>query len=131
MWVGQTGQLLCTQGEKTSIYKLPERSAFPKTDLKFDLEGNLYISTRKQVYRLPSAQLESPQKARFELIYRFHEVGVFGSTNMLVDRSGLLWIGTNGHGLKKYNPGNPRFHLFLSGKSPRRILPDPQGRVWA
>ncbi|MBC7776317.1 MAG: hypothetical protein H7246_12855, partial [Phycisphaerae bacterium] len=39
-------------------------------------------------------------------------------------------IGTNGYGLRKYNPGNPQLHHYLAGKSPRRMLSDAQGRVW-
>lgn len=130
MWIGQAGQLLRAKGKELQVYKLPERSLFPHTELAFDAAGNLFVSTRKQVYRVRGAQLTHPGMPEFELFYRFPDAGIMGSTKMLIDRGGLLWIGTNGYGLLKHNPGNPQFHHLLKGKSPRRIVTDSFGRVW-
>ncbi|MBC7777757.1 MAG: hypothetical protein H7246_20150, partial [Phycisphaerae bacterium] len=130
MWVGQPGQLLRFRDDKVDIFPLPEGSVFPYTDLAFDASGNLFVSTRKQIFRLAAAPSATPDKASFELFYRFPADGIIGSTKLLMDRGGLLWIGTNGYGLRKYNPGNPQLHHYLAGKSPRRMLSDAQGRVW-
>ncbi len=130
IWVGQPQQLRCIRDGKMTVFPLPERSVFPYTDLAFDASGNLFVSTRKQIFRLPAANAAIPGKTPFELFYRFPEDGIIGSTKLMLDRGGLLWIGTNGYGLRKYNPGNPSFHHYLPGKSPRRIFSDAQGRVW-
>ncbi|MFN0035953.1 MAG: two-component regulator propeller domain-containing protein [Saprospiraceae bacterium] len=131
MWVGQPGQLLRVRGSsEITVFRLPETSMFPHTDLAFDAAGNMFVSTRKQIFRLPAAQLASPELARFDLFYRFPHEGIIGSTQLAMDRGGLLWVGTNGYGLLKYNPGNRHFHHYLHGKSPRRIFTDNQQRVW-
>ncbi len=130
IWVGQTGQLLRIKGQALETFLLPETSVFPYTDLAFDASGNAYISTRKQIFKLINALQTQPGNAHFDLFYRFPENGLIGSTRLLIDRGGLLWIGTNGYGLRKYNPGNPGFHHYLAGTSPRRIVSDAQGRLW-
>jgi len=130
IWVGQPARLLRFHDEKMDVFPLPERSVFPYTDLAFDASGDLFVSTRKQIFKLPAAQAATAANASLELFYRFPDDGIIGSTKLLMDRGGLLWIGTNGYGLRKYNPGNPRFYQYFEGKSPRRILSDAQGRVW-
>jgi len=130
MWVGQPGQLLRIRGTSVEVFHLPELSVFPLTDIAFDLAGNVFVSTRKQIFKLSAAHAVAPEAARFELFYRFPAEGIIGSTRLLMDRGGLLWIGTNGYGLRKFNPGNHRFHHYLAGKSPRRIVTDTQRRVW-
>ena len=42
---------------------------------------------------------------------------------VMVDRSGLLWSGTSGLGLNKYNPATGRFNHFFPHFSVRNILP--------
>jgi len=130
MWVGLPGQVLRVRDTQVETFKLPETSKFPLTSIAFDPGGDMFVGTRKQIFKLPAAMAASPLTARFELFYRFPETGIMGSTKLLMDRGGLLWIGTNGYGIRKYNPGNRRFQHYLAGKSPRRIVSDAQGRVW-
>jgi signal transduction histidine kinase/CheY-like chemotaxis protein/AraC-like DNA-binding protein/ligand-binding sensor domain-containing protein len=46
-----------------------------------------------------------------------------GAMRMLQDRTGLLWVGTNGHGLRKYTFESEKFNHKAKGMSIRRILP--------
>ncbi len=130
MWVGQPGQLLRIRGEAVEVFPFPERSVFPHTDMAFNAAGDMFVGTRKQIFKLAATQSASPTDAKFQLFYRFSEAGIMGSTRLLMDHSGLLWIGTNGYGLRKYNPGNPHFRHYLPEKSPRRLFADAQGRLW-
>ncbi|MBL7807677.1 MAG: hypothetical protein JNN28_07685, partial [Saprospiraceae bacterium] len=130
LWIGQSGQLLRIKDGQTTPFKLPEKSPYPYTNLVFDAQGHLFISTRKQIYKLENPSSVSPKEAVFQLIHRFPETGVIGSTRMCMDRGGILWIGTNGYGAYKYNPGNRHFYHYLAGKSPRRVVSDAKGRIW-
>ncbi|HLP96645.1 MAG TPA: two-component regulator propeller domain-containing protein [Saprospiraceae bacterium] len=130
LWIGQAGQLMRMKDGQTTHFKLPEKSPYPYTNLVFDAQGHLYISTRKQIYKFENPSSVSSGQAVFQLLHRFPETGVIGSTRMCMDRSGILWIGTNGYGVYKYNPGNRHFYHYLAGKSPRRIVADARGRIW-
>lgn len=131
IWVGQPGRLLRIRpGRTVEALRLPETSVFPHTEITFDVMGNACVSTRKQVYMLPNAAKCPASTPPFQLMHRFPEKGIIGSTKILFDRSGLLWIGTNGYGLLKHNPGNPQFLHFWEGKSTRGIVEDGQERIW-
>ncbi len=45
----------------------------------------------------------------------------------LIDRSGMLWAGTKGYGLRKYNIGQTRFRKQLPGFSVRYVVPSTDG----
>ena len=45
----------------------------------------------------------------------------------LIDRSGLLWAGTKGYGLRKYNIASSRFRPQAPGYSVRYIVPSANG----
>ncbi|MDX1913615.1 MAG: two-component regulator propeller domain-containing protein [Saprospiraceae bacterium] len=130
IWVGLPGYLFRIRDQIVEKLDLPEKSAFPLTDLAFDAMGNAYIGTRKQVYFLPNASFAPAARPAFQLLHRFPENGIIGSTKILFDRGGLLWVGTNGYGLLKHNPGNPQFLHYWEGKSTRGIIEDKQGRIW-
>ncbi len=130
VWIAHPDQLLHIRDGGTDAFPFPERSVFPQTDLAFDAAGKLYISTRKQIFTLSPAAMQTPAQARFESFYRFPPDGIIGTTKLLIDRGGLLWIGTNGYGLRKYNPGDRHFQHFAPSFSLRRIATDAQGRTW-
>ena len=130
MWIGQAGYLLRYRKGQLDKFLLPETSSFPMTNMEFDASGKLFISTRKQIYILSNPQAEDSNLAQFQLFYRFPEDNAIGSTVVCRDLTGLMWIGTNGYGVYKYNPGNHQFQHHIPGKSPRKILEDRRGQVW-
>ncbi|MBL7828094.1 MAG: hypothetical protein JNJ57_15800 [Saprospiraceae bacterium] len=131
IWVCLPGRLMRYKGDLVSIYQLPMSSIFPRTDCVFDPHGNLFVSTRKQIFKLPANCVDRADHPGFELFYEFPSIGIAGSTKMMFDQGGLLWIGTNGYGALKHNPGNPFFKHYAKGRSPRRIFTDNQNHVWA
>ncbi|HEY3386733.1 MAG TPA: two-component regulator propeller domain-containing protein, partial [Saprospiraceae bacterium] len=44
-------------------------------------------------------------------------------TRMYKDRSGIIWLGTNGYGIRKYNSGSEIFKNYATGFSVRKIVP--------
>ncbi|HRI23432.1 MAG TPA: ATP-binding protein [Ferruginibacter sp.] len=52
-------------------------------------------------------------------------------TKIYKDRSGLVWLGTNGYGLRKYTSGSEKFHHIAVGLSVRKIMGLPGNQVFA
>jgi signal transduction histidine kinase/CheY-like chemotaxis protein/ligand-binding sensor domain-containing protein len=72
--------------------------------------------------------LELPAfRSRFSLLL---ESDKMWNNRILVDRTGLLWVGTGGFGLRKINPRQLSFGNFLQGASISSIREMPDGRLW-
>jgi signal transduction histidine kinase/DNA-binding response OmpR family regulator/ligand-binding sensor domain-containing protein len=114
------------------------------------INGDLYLYTGKAVIPL----FDTKKKPEGNIIFRpnsdlwdkhhretsFYEVSTWGPNKkiewglklpekriiypFIVDQSGLIWCGTVGYGLKKYNVDNDRFNTQLFGYSTYTILPN-------
>ncbi|GAB4025489.1 two-component regulator propeller domain-containing protein [Spirosoma koreense] len=51
-------------------------------------------------------------------------------TNILKDRTGNVWLGTSGYGLRKFNPNVRQFHSSLANTSLTYLYADRQGRIY-
>ncbi len=69
-----------------------------------DHDGNLWFSQSGRFYRLhiQTGSVDSPVFTPFAI-------------SLLVDRSGVFWLGTSGHGLYKYDPKSERFGQSSAG----------------
>ena len=48
----------------------------------------------------------------------------------MIDRSGMIWTGTVGYGLRKYNTAGNKFKAYLPQYSVRCIIPTPAGEIY-
>jgi len=48
--------------------------------------------------------------------------------SVFIDRSGMLWVGTEGFGVFKINTQNPTFRRYLTNISQRKIFETPEGK---
>lgn len=55
---------------------------------------------------------------------------IYAVTNILKDRTGNVWIGTSGYGLRKFNPEVKQFHSSLANTSLSCLYVDRQGRTY-
>jgi len=53
----------------------------------------------------------------------------FNFHTLFLDRSGMLWIGTNGFGIFKVNLHGPTFKSYLPKTTQRKIVEDPKGNL--
>lgn len=52
------------------------------------------------------------------------------NNRLMVDRSGIIWMGTGGWGVRKINPAQISFGKFLAGKSVSSLRELPDGTLW-
>lgn len=86
-----------------------------------DINNRLWISCpnlhQLQIYDLKAWKKGSPIDPQSALMAE----DKIGGTKMVKDRSGMLWMGTNGYGLRKYRFESEKFNHQAKGFSPRRI----------
>ena len=131
IWLGQNTRVIRFKGNNSDVFSFPTSEAPYQTYIAFDQQGNLYVGRRKQVYFFSKSDLAQNGKAEPKIFTSFPPAGVIGSTEILCDRNGLIWIGTNGYGIRKYNLVNRFFQHLTPGISTRKIYADRFGQVWA
>lgn len=129
VWLGQFNRVIHCTNTGFDIFPLPRAKENYTAFLTFDQEGNLFVSRRKEIMFCAKSDLSRPSPL-LQVFYKFPDKDIIGSTRILCDKSGLIWIGTNGYGIRKYNPVNRLFHHYLPGVSARKIAPDLEGRLW-
>lgn len=101
-------------------------TAFLKED-----NGKLWVGVRNlellQVYNIAEWSKNNPLDPVKSRI--FEEKGVT-PVKMRKDRSGLLWLGTNGYGLRKYTFESEKFNHYANGLSIRKIIPFQNGDMY-
>lgn len=103
---------------------------FDVNDFQVDEKGNMWIGWSNELLGLnlidwQPGQMLSPDHER--CFYRWGPTRNGDSLNfpfksMHIDRSGLIWLGTNGYGLYKINPSRSMFGHSLAGKSIRHFV---------
>ncbi len=97
----------------------------------FDSAGFLWLTQYNVLQRYPiqgflnntSPDIEWP----FEQ-FLYQHAG-FNFHTLFVDRSGMLWLGTNGFGVFKVNLQGPTFKSYLPKSTQRKIVEDPKGNL--
>ncbi|MVM35438.1 response regulator [Spirosoma sp. HMF4905] len=108
----------------------------PKTTIEGALikpidKNTLAISTASHLWLLSPSQLFSKDSLIFQDAFVAFPPDVFGVTNVLKDKSGNIWAGTRGYGLRKFNPRVKQFHSYLPKTSLSPLYVDQQGRTYA
>lgn len=113
------GRIICA-GPQFFVYR-PESDNFGMVRFPTDFiismvcdpDGYIYISTNQGVYRVDSA-LEKFHRLPEEL-YKDVLTGAGAVMPMLMDSSGHLWIGRNGHGVARYDIESGSIDIIESG----------------
>ncbi len=93
-------------------WKSTELPISPMAVIAMDpLENRLWMSTRDQVFGFDLLQHHTGFIQEFRL-----DIGQPVKSGF-VDNSGLLWIGTDAHGIRKFNPKTGMFKNYLPGYS--------------
>nr|WP_294902913.1 hybrid sensor histidine kinase/response regulator transcription factor [uncultured Lacibacter sp.] len=84
-------------------------------------------SGRLEIFDIKNWKRGSPVDPEKTRLYSFSEVT---PTRIYKDRSGLVWVGTNGYGLRKYSNDTEKFHHIARAMSVRKIMGLPNNQVF-
>lgn len=126
------GYLILPTNEEIKVYykgetwniQLPEKLLGFLPDIIIDQSGTIWGASAG----LFKVHPKRPKGQQLELI--FTTKPDYFTPTICSDRTGVLWIGTNGYGIRKYNPSNARFRHFLPGTSSRQLYTDLKDRCW-
>ncbi len=122
-WLSSLNSLIRLDKGKIQTFSFPIKKHLPRLHIALDSNGDLLIGFSKLVRLKIGAQG----------IVVTEEIEVFDHficTDLHIDHSGIVWIGSNGFGIKKYNPRVSDFHHSLAGTSIQHVFEDQEERVW-
>lgn len=141
LWIGSGPGLICWdvrtqkfshyyfEGRATGLRGIGWNTAGGMTE---DRQGNLWIPT---VYELAHFDPRTKVLTAYPLDSDLQST--VGLTRVLQDSAGILWLGSNGKGLFRYDPQSERFNpatrgkmALWRGKSLRGIFEAPDGNLW-
>ncbi|MFK7810018.1 MAG: two-component regulator propeller domain-containing protein, partial [Saprospiraceae bacterium] len=130
---GGPQSLLHWDGEKATKYLNDFKDA---GDILVDQNQQLWLLRIDSLLGLdiskwkPDDLVDQPSEDYFFRWQPKTSLGDFLFTNMTVDRSGILWVGSSGLGLYKVNPKYLKFAHFLPGVSVRQISPTHSNQIF-
>ena len=97
----------------------------------FDAAGFLWITQNNILQRYQLQQFLDNAAPDIEWPFEkfLYQHAGFNFHTLFFDRSGMLWLGTNGFGIFKVNTHGPTFKSYLPKTTQRKVFEDPQGNL--
>lgn len=133
VWFGMHQHLLRFRGSGAPlVIDLPVLSGKMGTQPLFDAKGNFVICTQKVIYWAQADAMDGEHipLSAFKPIFQLPDIDFISGTTIKFDRTGLLWLGTNGYGIRKINLAHSPFQHFMPSISTRWIRFDHAGAAW-
>ncbi len=123
---------------KYQIFKVSDIVA---RDIILDRTNNLFVAANNGLFNFsytPKEYSIIKLKNHFRIGATENNLSSQIVTSLYEDASGIIWIGTNGGGLNKYNPKRKKFALYkntlesgsLSHNKIRAIFEDSESNIW-
>ncbi len=145
LWVGTAGQGVWVWDAETGIFERfsqnPQESGSLADDYIYDIllgsDGSMWIATAGGLERFDSKGLTFEHHPRD--MTNPDSPSSNSVQSLFEDKSGMLWIGTDGGGLNRYDPQRGSFTFYLHSNADRdsivdnrvlAILEDQEGGLW-
>lgn len=129
LWVTRGGGYVLKQKGKESVhFAFPEKIK-PLPFIEEGTHGEIWICSHHVIWQAasPASLSEAPV---FKLVDKTERANIVIFTKTLVDRAGILWLGTNGYGARKLNSQKSGFVNYLKGESIWSVYADRKEKIW-
>jgi len=92
--------------------------------------NTLAISMVSHLWLLSPTELFSKDSLTVRDAFMTFPPNLYAVTKLLKDKTGNIWVGTSGYGLRKFNPRVNQFHSYLPRISLSQLYVDQQGRTY-
>jgi len=122
--------------EGTNLWKFPDYDFSKARKLEY-LDGDLLVWTidkNKQLWLFSAENLSQLNTRTGKVRKLLADVPQLNdalktSTCFYTDRTGVVWIGSGGYGLLKYDPATSGFHHVMRGEGVYQLQEDKEGRI--
>ncbi len=122
-WIFRPHSFTRIDGKSSEYTQLPLNEKLPAVGVFIDSDTSFYIlGYELHHYKVNSTGIQSVEKKT--------SLGTYFGKYITIDRAGMMWMGTNGYGIFKYNPGKALFRHLLEGKSLQHIFQDQAGNLY-
>ncbi|QIP16077.1 response regulator [Spirosoma aureum] len=130
LFVSTSQQIKCWHRGHSKTITLPNSSSYGVRIKPID-KNTLAITTVSHLWLLSASQLFAKDSLTIGDSFVEFPPNLFAITTVLQDRTGNIWAGTSGYGLRKFNPRVKQFHSYLPKTSLSQLFVDRQGRTYA
>jgi signal transduction histidine kinase/DNA-binding response OmpR family regulator/ligand-binding sensor domain-containing protein len=129
-FVSTTQQIKGLHRGNSKTIALPYTSTYGVRIKSID-KNTLAVWTVSHLWLLSASQLFGKDSLTIADAFVQFPPNLFAITTVLRDKTGNIWAGTSGYGLRKFNPRVKQFHSYLPKTSLSQLYVDRQGRTYA
>lgn len=131
----QHGQLLWVRIANEKVpSQSDDTSGLSFGGLAFDDAGYFWVNRNRIFQKWKPSALFNHGRPELEInpaVPQLENNPGFGYTKYIIDKSGIVWIGTSGFGVIKINENAAKFKTFFAGSAHRILFEDPGGGLYS
>lgn len=130
IWLAATAaNIRCWQHGIQKTIPLPKTN-YVSVEIKAVDANTLLIATTDLLWVMSPAELMRQDSLTVRNAFVAMPTDLYAITDLLRDQTGMIWVGTSGYGLRKFNPKVRQFRAYLPGTTLGYLYADRQGRTY-
>lgn len=124
-----TKHIICWQRGIRKTIALPQKE-YAGATLRLLDEHTLVIATSEYLWIMSPDELMRQDSLTARNSFATLPEHVYATTDLIQDRTGSIWVGTSGYGLRKFNPRVKQFGAYLPNTTLSYLFADRQGNTY-
>ncbi|MEZ0484435.1 hybrid sensor histidine kinase/response regulator transcription factor [Fibrella aquatica] len=129
-WFGFSADtLIGWQGAKRKVIRLPPIKNYNVCLAAID-DQTIAVATPDFLWLMTPAQLYAQDSLSARNAFAVMPPNVFAVSKLLIDKTGNIWVGTGGYGLRRFSPRIKQFRTYLPSSSLSYLFEDRRGQTY-